>query len=508
MTPMDDPLAAPASMPARRACGAGGRSPVLPASSDTTLDFTTPQDTAATRANTAGTEPPPVMYITEKHIVFSELPDRSRQGHFTATDDADAASWQLLGLERAGQEAHVSDWDGADRCWRTGAGEVSEGCHTIAAVASVLSGLQQDSQAELEGALQNAWDEAADGLATEAEVDAVPETAAKCSPDRPAASLHWGISPAGRLGFLEAADGRACAAGREATEATGTELDCTESLSVADRQEAFLEGLRSPQLDAVGCAEPAADPGQLKRTDAGERRCGADALGLACSPQVPAWGAVQQPVPLWAAYHYEGPDILDTEEQTFQQPAAPAKAADCDAMQLEEDLLSPIHRHPLALDGCSHGPAHKHGLSRRIAAGKRAHSELGSPRRKLRRSFPENSFAAEALQLPASPIVEEAVLLSGAGAGSPGMRHMGSAQTSCAMRQRSGQLLSPTRQPGSPRGRRAAGDGGCSVLQELSNEANQQAADLERLLTPPRGAPLSVGVWELALLDNDSAVPP
>ncbi|KAK9918966.1 hypothetical protein WJX75_008347 [Coccomyxa subellipsoidea] len=238
MTPMDDPLAAPASMPARRACGAGGRSPVLPASSDITLDFTTPQDTAATRANTAGTEPPPVMYITEKHIVFSELPDRSRQGHFTATDDADAASWQLLGLERAGQEAHVPDWDGADRCWRTGAGEVSEGCHTIAAVASVLSGLQQDSQAELEGALQNAWDEAADGLATEAE--------------------------------------------------------------------------------------------------------------------------------------------------------------------LEEDLLSPIHRHPLALDGCSHGPAHKHGLSRRIAAGKR--------------------------------------------------------------------------------------DGGCSVLQELSNEANQQAADLERLLTPPRGA--------------------
>ncbi len=459
-------------MPAKRTRGIGSRSPVLPASSDATLDFTTPQDTSATGQQTA-IEPHPVMYITEEHIMFTELPHSRAQEDCAAADHLDAGSWQPSGSGRQAASAGGYGMDSSE--WSAGASKRAEGRHGCGRVASVLSGLQQDSQAELEGALANAWDGDMDGPCREAEVEFVPETAAKCSPDRSAASAHRGISPAGRLGFQERDNAQASPA---AEAALRTELGCAESLSGAGAQDAFLEGLRSPQLYAEVSNDSAAGPCRL----AAEPGCSTGALGLACSPKVPAWGGAQQPVSLWAAY-YEGPDILLEAEGAFLQPAALGEAAGSEDMHAEEDLLSPIHRHPLALD-CAHGggPAHKRGLSRRAAPAKRAQPELCSPRRKQRCSFPENSFSAGALQLHASPTVEEAVLLSGAAAGSPNARHAGSALKGCPTGQRSKQLSSPS-------GRHSAGDGGCSVLQELSNGAYQHDADLERLLTPLRGAP-------------------
>lgn len=479
-TPSDIPAGVAVHKPARDTNSSGGLSPVLPASSNTTLDFTTPLDTAATDVRVAGNSREAVMYITEEHIILSEMGMQSADGG--RGSHAHMVGWQASSLRSDGRQVHdhldadICGYasDGADRRRRPVVGERPEAGHIRGELGSVLSGLQQESEARLEEALQNARETDVECVSADGDLDFVPETAAKGSADIAAASMHQGISPAGRLGFQDLADNDAalaCALDRE-------ELECGKDVSKACRQSAFLEGLMSPQLeDTAGDHVVAEAPAcRMGHTDSAEPGCDADALGLACSPQVPAWGGMQQPVSLWAAY-YEGPDILLETEGSFQQPEHLARCGGSIRAQADDDdLLSPIHRHPLALNTGHHGPAHKRGRLRRVGAGKRARSELCSPIRKQRHCSPENNVAAEGLQLPTSPTVGDAVFVSGAGTGSPGVPLLSSARRGCGTDMGSKQLVSPN-------GQHQAG-GGCSVLQELSNEAQQQEANLERLLTP------------------------
>lgn len=479
-TPSDTPAGVAVHKPARDTNSSGGLSPVLPASSNTTLDFTTPLDTAATDVRVAGNSREAVMYITEEHIILSEMGMQSADGG--RGSHAHMVGWQASSLRSDGRQVHdhldadICGYasDGADRRRRPVVGERPEAGHIRGELGSVLSGLQQESEARLEEALQNARETDVECVSADGDLDFVPETAAKGSADIAAASMHQGISPAGRLGFQDLADNDAalaCALDRE-------ELECGKDVSKACRQSAFLEGLMSPQLeDTAGDHVVAEAPAcRMGHTDSAEPGCDADALGLACSPQVPAWGGMQQPVSLWAAY-YEGPDILLETEGSFQQPEHLARCGGSIRAQADDDdLLSPIHRHPLALNTGHHGPAHKRGRLRRVGAGKRARSELCSPIRKQRHCSPENNVAAEGLQLPTTPTVGDAVFVSGAGTGSPGVPLLSSARRGCGTDMGSKQLVSPN-------GQHQAG-GGCSVLQELSNEAHQQEANLERLLTP------------------------
>ncbi|BDA46978.1 probable exonuclease 1 at N-terminal half [Coccomyxa sp. Obi] len=501
-TPSDTPGGVAVHEPARHTYSSDGLSPVLPTSSNTTLDFTTPLDTAATGVRTAGASREAVVYITEEHITLSEMGMQSADGGRGSYGDV--VGWQESSSRSDGRQMHIHlDADacgcasqGANRRSRLVTGGRPEAGHTGGELRTVLSSLQQESQAELEEALQTARETDMECVSADGDVDFVPETAAKGSADIPVASMLQGISPAGRLGFQDLVDNNdaalACALGRE-------ELECGKDVAGACRQNAFLEGLRSPQVEDLSGNHAAEEARLVGITDSAEPGCNADALGLACSPRVPAWGGMQQPVSLWAA-HYEGPDILLEAEGSFQQPACPAKCGgSVSALSDDDDLLSPIHRHPLALDIGHYGPGHKGGLFRRVGAGKRARSQRSSPVRKQRHGSPENTFSAESLQLPTSPTVGDAVFVSGAGTGSPGVPLLSSA------RRGSGADVGPM-QLGSPNGRHQAGGGGCSVLQELSNEAHQQEADLERLLTPLKSSkPGGAGMrMQLAAPDEDA----
>ena len=476
-TPSDTPRKFVVHNAAGHTYSSGGLSPVLPSSSNTTLDFTSPLDTAATGVRTAGASREAVLFITEEHITLSEMGlgdgGRGTYGDGLGRQQSSSRSDGRQAPLRLDAEFCGYASDGAHRRHRTVTGGRPEAKQLGGELRTVLSSLQHESQTELEAALENARETDMECVSADGGVDFVPETAAKGSAGIPAASMRQEISPAGRLGFQDPAGNEAalaCALDRE-------EQESGENVSGACRQNAFLERLRSPQLEDRAGIHMAAE-GRLEwRSDSAEPGCSADVLGLACSPQVPAWGGMQQPVSLWAA-HYEGADILLEAEGSFQLPACPAKRGDSmHAQSDEEDLLSPIHRHPLALDSGHCGPGHKRGLSRRVGAGKRARSALCSPVRGQRHGSPENTFSAESLQLPTSPTVGDAVFVSGAGTGSPGVPLLSSARRGCGAGAGSLQL-------GSPHGRHQAGVSGCSVLQELSNEAHQQEADLERLLTP------------------------
>lgn len=482
-------------------------SPATPVSSEGKLDFTVPQDTAASGREAASREhTQQVMYIREEQITFSEMPGTGGEPQYIAAGSYGCDD--LEGWHAADRQIHMQTDESRprtcdpDTSWSPGLDEFSGRGRKQDEQGSVLSSLQEEPQEELEAALQKARDEDMGCFNAKPELDFVPDTVAKCSPQMQSSSLCKGISPAGRLGFQQR--GMCSAAEEDAEGQFGP-----------GRQEVFLERLRSPQLDSVVASDSATELGLLDCQDAAELRSTNDeALGLACTLREPTGAGSQQLQSLWAAF-YEGPDILLEAERGFQQHADPAQLpgsfrddAMQPAMQLD-DLLSPIHRHPLALGARQAGPSVP-GLSRRAGGAKRAKQEPGSPARKLMRACQENSASSGALQLPTSPTVEAAGQLSPDGSAEPLLiGHLGSHRNASAagaasvqldslhgqLGRRGGQLGSPGRQ------RRRVGGGGSSsisVLQELSNEANQQEADLERLLTPQQ-AGKSIGEGEAAV---------
>jgi hypothetical protein len=429
------PSQAPSQQRARAATAAPGSSPAL---SDRTLDFTTPGTCSAQ----ASAQRQQALFL-EQRLVCSELLPQ--------------AAAQALSMERVSPSISEPG---------VFAGRARSACFGVAPDA--------DSQQELEAALRHAASpactaqpdaepddiissslEAEPAHAGDADEDCVPETVSpRLRGGRQAAAFLRSLPAYPMLEQCaeHAAGGAAAGQDRTCSGSLGMDLQCAEALPACRRRQAFSEDL-AQSVD--GDSADQVLPGTLHEDgDSGDGATRAAVLGLLASPEAPFWGSVQkQPQSAGWGGFYEGPDIIaesDAEEELLtaspQHDAAPGL----------------VRTHPLALAG--EGAA--------AAAARKRLGSAGLQRPPAKRMRAGVGTAAAAMQLPGSPTLDNALQSHNAAASSLANAQSEAEQGSGRA---AGSFLESAQQQ--ERG---------SVLQELSAEADQEAAALLRLLTPQR----------------------
>lgn len=471
------------------------RPPGSPARSDATLDFTTPQDIGASdyensvRHRGAQNFHRAILLTEEEHVILDNVPIN---GSSAGPDLHDPLSISPLLQRQPSWDGDLAEAPCLNRVLlddSAGLGSGQEGWAADGKKAvpqrqrTVLECLGSNSQAELEAALQAPDGSPVGSIATfskevQADVDMVPDTDIKGSPEL---GSHAYSEPLELISDQPEPD-------------MLQPLHTALSLAGSKRPD-FAQAQLQPSVNgALGAQrQPCSSPKE-------------GVLGLPGSPELP-WAWAQAPVSVWQAF-YEGPDILSEMDEGYQQTsdagdsaAGPGVIDDAaevsDAEGCAEDLLSPIHRHPFALALGGRGYEGGGGAARlgngghmrpRRPAGKRAAagleescSGIASPVRPQKRpgSARENSpssAAANFMQLPKSPTLDDAVQGTSRGLLSP-RSQAAEFDELLGIDSADAALASPSRQC---RGRA----GPISVLEELSNDDLEEEAALQKLMTP------------------------
>ena len=415
--------------------------PSSPALTDRTLDFTTP---VVRSADAGATQHQQALFLEERLICSERLPRAAVLSLDQPSPFAtDPGAWR----QRRGGGASFGAMPELDSQQEL---EVALAHYTNSPLRSQELEADQECSSSI----------AAGGSAAESDGEAIvpntvtPRQHGSCDA---AAAFMKGLPASPTL-----ANGEAGPCGR----LLDADLGCAEALDPpCSSREGFLAGLpRSPRLENFN-----APPRQL-HVDGDASRAALQSLLDSSSPEASLWALEQQRQQGtqhsagWSGF-YEGADIVadaDIEEEASEDAAAEHGAVS----------PSPVRVHPLALAGGRDADA----AALRKWLGPNGLQRLPRKRARAGPGSPSSGSTAAAMQLPASPTLEDALERVHAAARRSQEPLHATAQDHGDTGRQDGKAV-----PGSAeRHHRGA------IMQQLSAEEQQEEAALERLLTPQR----------------------